>query len=517
MCAQFTIRYHLIDLVYSNSRVGRGLFVHHFCSSSVLDSASLHTTQGNHAMTQHNNHRPSVLCFLWVTVVTVCSLFGYFPMSLQLHPLSGIEERKEGLSSVLVYSQENSSTATLHPSATPTNNSSNELTVDTFNSSSRNLTIVIQLSGELGNHLAKMATGAALALEWKARVRHGNVQLLLQRQEHTTKGERVEKQLQTCFPYLLELFQMSSTIPDLDEQLERLQSHLVLYDGKEVSLASVLDRVNSYPPVRVDETLDWLAKHWNDLSSSPPNTPSSTISTYPFLYANHLAELEDLYVKRHYSALRRLLTMSTTSECQPRPPNDGDYDILVHYRNFLYEMPRKGRNKGYQELSPTGLAQYLLRQAKNGTRVGILTRFPDGPSLHNYTIELERVGFQVNVITSTTNASSTLDFGRLVRTKKDTLLVGFQRSTFFVWAALLGLSERVLVYSIAGTTTGEYTRLANQTVAGSNGSNSQRVFRMDIVNETSGEILGTRYQSFAGCDQWSHAWPLPSSCPKGIR
>jgi hypothetical protein len=104
-------------------------------------------------------------------------------------------------------------------------------------------------------------------------------------------------------------------------------------------------------------------------------------------------------------------------------------------------MPRKGRRKGYEELSPNQTARQLFGHLGRGDKVAMTTRF-DNAALP-YVEALERRGIQVRVVS---NQTDTQDFCFLMQAQKE--IVGLARSTFFLWAGFLGNCSRVCAYSV---------------------------------------------------------------------
>jgi hypothetical protein len=130
-----------------------------------------------------------------------------------------------------------------------------------------------------------------------------------------------------------------------------------------------------------------------------------------------------------------------------------------HFRNFLGEL-KKGKVMGMEELSPTKVATEVFGpgSASNATSVAIATRFPGRKATEDYADALRKRG--INTLLLATNAhNSTLapsqsamqDFCAMRRTKE---LVGTVRSTFVVWAALLGNTDGVArLYSVDSIST----------------------------------------------------------------
>jgi hypothetical protein len=84
---------------------------------------------------------------------------------------------------------------------------------------------------------------------------------------------------------------------------------------------------------------------------------------------------------------------------------------------------------------------------KSGDKVAITSRFAKDPILIRYVKALESRGFKVRVVlgSSTAKRQDVEDFCFLQRARE---VIGNFRSTFVFWAALLGYSENILLYTI---------------------------------------------------------------------
>ena len=106
-------------------------------------------------------------------------------------------------------------------------------------------------------------------------------------------------------------------------------------------------------------------------------------------------------------------------------------------------MPKRGYKLGFEELDANKTAEELFGHLEPGEKVAITTRFPSSPGLMPYLDAFKRRGIQARVINQT---SGTEDFCFLMNAQKE--LVGIGKSTFFVWAAILGNCTNVRVYSV---------------------------------------------------------------------
>jgi hypothetical protein len=101
-------------------------------------------------------------------------------------------------------------------------------------------------------------------------------------------------------------------------------------------------------------------------------------------------------------------------------------------------MPRKGKQKGYEELSPNQTVSQLFGHLPPGSKIAMTSRIVDHPMTQAYVDAFERRGFQWRILSS--NQTGVQDFCFLQSSQRD--LAGMARSTFVRWAAILGTSTR---------------------------------------------------------------------------
>lgn len=292
----------------------------------------------------------------------------------------------------------------LNTSAIVTNTAErNKTMVDTQNNTTE---IVIQLSGQFGNHLSKIASGIAVALELEARGRHTSLTLKRPRRGHN--GEQTAALLRECFPSLRNV-----SFNDSDDETYT----------KTISW-------NSESPCNFDLVMDAVVK-----------------SKEKSILVDHLSGL-DLIVDRHYSALRRFFSMDCCSSEMKA------YETVFHYRNFEREMPRRGKQKGYEEIGAQFVIDLLY---DNSTTVSspLLIVTPFAPDVKPYVNALQNQGLEVHVLAKSTPLQ---DFCMLQ--SATATIVGLARSTFFLWAGLLGSTPRIRAYSIDS----EWKRQSNSPV-----------------------------------------------------
>ena len=136
---------------------------------------------------------------------------------------------------------------------------------------------------------------------------------------------------------------------------------------------------------------------------------------------------------------------------------------LQHFRNFVGELRKQGKKSGLEELSAHKVATEVFARQNLGKSnssapqsIAIATRFPRKKASQEYYDELEKQGFGVQWLAvkddnSNSPPAAIHDFCAMRRTK---FLCGSVRSTFAVWAALLGNANGTAqLYSVDSTWT----------------------------------------------------------------
>jgi len=114
----------------------------------------------------------------------------------------------------------------------------------------------------------------------------------------------------------------------------------------------------------------------------------------------------------------------------------------LHIRGFLWEMPRKGKKRGYEELSPIKVATELIDKKNNSSyrKVGLVGRLP--AVVQNYTQILLRYNIQARHIQ---DQNPMQDFCFLL---SGTTLLGYTMSTYAIMAAYWGNATTANLYSL---------------------------------------------------------------------
>ena len=121
--------------------------------------------------------------------------------------------------------------------------------------------------------------------------------------------------------------------------------------------------------------------------------------------------------------------------------------LSQHFRNFEKELQGKNFGKGWEELSLFQTARDLLGQEEMASpsnhSIAMTTRFPNDPSTMTLVQEVRALGTDIRI---TQNHTALQDFCFLKHAQHE--LVGHYRSTFALWAALLGNARRVRFYAV---------------------------------------------------------------------
>ena len=368
--------------------------------------------------------------------------------------------------------------------------------------------ILIQLSGELGNHLSKIAAGIGVAAMIHAYNSHNDAvsseeedpsiphyqfttNLQVRHQDHTTKGDTALLILQQCFPHLLHIQEPNAKVEGDEENVG--MTAVVKTQPKPTwpSTAphepnpSMYHNINSHRASDVDATLHRIVQDAITAYETVNIHGNTTIPWY--VYSNHLVGYFDVYMDRYYDLYRQYFIIDETNPvcgCLPttmtndhdddiaarhQPP---DPDIVFYYRGYHIEMPKKAIRLGYEEISPNTLVSYLQNITTTTTTtihptnahaliVRIVSRFPN--HTQPYVTALTNAGYIVqqvephgNIKYDFTNSNTTSssdnnaitsilhDFCVLRRATK--FIIGPIRSTYYMWATILADRHRDHTY-----------------------------------------------------------------------
>lgn len=305
----------------------------------------------------------------------------------------------------------------------------------------RKATIVVQLSGEMANNLHHIAHG--LGLQIMAKEEYDiDCNLILRHHEGPNnrsprpKWKSARDNIQQCFPKLSTWdFAQGNNNVFLDQQ--KLQQSWLR--GKSDHLFGL---VNSQNISEIRRGLEFLSEDILKDPDRPWVDEKKSVLRMPYLYLETLDILP--IIDSYYDQIRELLVFNNTACCARIPESQ---DSVFHFRNYESEMPeRRAFEMGFAELAPFKVANEVFAhsylQAANSTSVRITTRIFNQKA-RNYAEALQARGIPASVVT---DQSAVQDFCFLKETKME--LVGSARSTFVMWAALLGNVQKARLYHV---------------------------------------------------------------------
>jgi hypothetical protein len=320
--------------------------------------------------------------------------------------------------------------------------------------------IVVQLRGEMGNHLSSIAHGRGIQL-WALEQFGIETRLMFRRQislmpngkeKENPKGLPSRQVIQKCFVNLQDWgFQYPVTETEYQVAEHRQQQELAQESEDFIISKRDLKKlgwVNGRPrvaknldryliqPMDIKQSLDVFQRALHRIKDLPSRNANRI--SLPFLVSDSLDNLllMDRYLD-HFRYIFALDSHHSSSCCRAMPdPNES----VFHYRNFATELAVASR--GLEETTPNQTAQVLFGHLKPGDKVAITSRF-DNEGLQVQVQALKDRGLRVRVVLG---QSGIQDFCFLLHAQKE--LVGNFQSTFALWAAVLGRSRRVRLYTV---------------------------------------------------------------------
>jgi hypothetical protein len=116
--------------------------------------------------------------------------------------------------------------------------------------------------------------------------------------------------------------------------------------------------------------------------------------------------------------------------------------LRQHFRNFVTEGARIGNRLNFKELAPDQVANELFAHLNPGDKVAITSRYPDDFRTRMIVEAFEKRNIRVRVAGP---RSGVADFCFLMHAQKE--LVGTAKSSFLIWAGLLGNATKVRAYT----------------------------------------------------------------------
>ncbi|KAI2497062.1 hypothetical protein MHU86_17432 [Fragilaria crotonensis] len=293
------------------------------------------------------------------------------------------------------------------------------------------LTIVINLSGEMGNHLSKLAYG--FSLKWMLMEEYDITTHIILRHQAASKWVEAAKNVQRCFT-ATRLWSFEGGNTDEFELRDMQQKQWMGENHQYFNFGPACDNESC-----IRQNTNFLIQNITLWEGGPTVGDHYNISL-PFIFSDGFATI-GYFNDRYASRIAELFHFDEASPncCAIRAEPD---ESVFHIRNFLVEMPRKGKHRGYEELSPHKVAHEAFGHLKAGDKVAFTSR-ASREFVSNYTAALEARGHQVRVIEG---QNPTQDFCFLLSARKE--FFGFTMSSYAVWAAYLGNATQSRLYSI---------------------------------------------------------------------
>lgn len=293
------------------------------------------------------------------------------------------------------------------------------------------LTIVIHLSGEMGNQVSKITYG--YSLKWTLEEEHNITTEILLQHQALSKWRKAAMNVQRCFPVTQPWsFEAANT----DEFEIRKQQQQQWMEG-------AYDNFHFKYPCEHEECilekLAFVVKNVHNRSGIPEIEDNYNISL-PYISSDEYATIS-YFNNKYYRRIKEFFYFDVDNPecCLERAEPD---ESVFHIRHFLGEMPKRGRRNGYEELSPNKFATELFGSLKAGDKIAFTSRFP-ADFMVNFTAAFEGRGIKVRFIE---DQSPTQDLCFLMSAEKD--FAGCSTSSYAAWAAYLGNATTARLYSV---------------------------------------------------------------------
>jgi hypothetical protein len=338
----------------------------------------------------------------------------------------------------------------LHSSTRPDKNARVQVN---YNSSLPDATLIIQMKGEMGNNLQKLAYGYGLSL-WLSRKFGITPNLVVRHLPKKAKWTNARDDIHKCFPNLRKYDFEQGNHKEFKLRRTQQADWLQKYHANTSHFLQLVVQGES-----AEEIEKGLAYFHQLATSSQPEKPTikdpKANITIPHLWIGN-RPMSQLFIDNYIEEYRMFFRFDEDACCAQRPEPD---ESVFHFRQFATELQKLSLEeqfaRGYQELSPNRTAHELFGHLQAGDKIAMTTRFHNDISRSYVSAFVER-GLQVRVVT---NQTGTQDFCFLLKARKE--LVGVATSTFVRWAGYLGDTSRVRLYSVAlpnqtTTTTSRY-------------------------------------------------------------
>ncbi|KAI2505646.1 hypothetical protein MHU86_8794 [Fragilaria crotonensis] len=287
-----------------------------------------------------------------------------------------------------------------------------------------NFTIVIQLSGEMANHLYKFAAG--YVVKWILEDDFNITSRIVLRHQDNQKWVRGRKSMM-CFTKLRHMDYSQGNTQEFEDRWKQQQAWIG-GDGFEIKTAESLR-----------QTVKDIVLVFANASTPPPVLPVDANITIPFIYANYFQGQR--MIDKYFDRLRDLFEFDLTNPDCCGESQALRNESLFHARGFAYEMPKQAKTKGFEELSPNKTVTELLQNHQRGDKIAVLSRFPSYGQL--YVDRMLSKGLDARLV-ETTNGEQSFCFLMSGQTE----IIGSTRSTFVAWASFLGNASKARIYDL---------------------------------------------------------------------
>ena len=338
----------------------------------------------------------------------------------------------------------------------------------------RNITLIVQLRGELGNQLSVLANARITQLIAREKYPHIHIQLIGQHQyDESKKWMRGRDDLMKCFSNAFHDFDFEGGI--YDDEFRTVQT--VQQSWLSVAQRNKLSNVRSFH--FLDSLLLQQEKSHNHPNSSIPVVPSSASKySLPYLTAASFSWIDCIRNEGYYNEIRQWLSFNMNACCNPKV-RPRDNDIVFHYRNFAHELRNSQRNgrpvvvtSNFLEISPdiaanVAFIQHTVSHNNHNNNnnshfdrhslppnIAITSRYETGTD--PYIAAFRSRNLTSHYVTGQHNGVE--GFCYILQAQKE--IFGSYHSTYFRWAALLGNATINRFYTldpIATTTASQHS------------------------------------------------------------
>ena len=294
------------------------------------------------------------------------------------------------------------------------------------------LSILVQLSGEMGNNIDKIGHGICMQ-EW-LQDEFNTPSTLYFRHQNAGKWTKGRHNTVACFPWTRQFNFAAGNTPSIER-----------FFKSPPEWYSPMMQINSENATEIHEALRFSVQLWreniaNGTAFANATTHDGTPLSQPFLHSKRFVHLH-VCMDKYFDVIRERFQFDKEACCDQVPAAN---ETVFHFRNFLGEMVKRGKYLGFEELNPNDTAKLLFANLKAGDRVAITARARDSRAAQPYIDALAKRNISGRVVTSKADVN---DFCFLQQAQRE--LVGHAISTFVTWAGILNnVSAPVRLYSI---------------------------------------------------------------------